>query len=93
MTIGVKICGLNSPEGVEAAVAANPGPPNLLEVAAFQLERQFHAAQVSAYFSFGKLLKAKATQGLALDVFAKIPLAGREHAVLYSFGGGLAYGF
>lgn len=59
----------------------------------FQLKRQFHAAQVSAYFSFGKLLKAKATQGLALDVFAKIPLAGRDHAVLYSFGGGLAYGF
>ena len=28
-----------------------------------------------------------------LDVFAKIPLAGRDHAVLYSFGGGLAYGF
>jgi hypothetical protein len=59
----------------------------------FQLERQFHAAQVSAYFSFGKFLKASAAQGLALDVFAKIPLAGRDHAVLYSFGGGLAYGF
>jgi len=56
----------------------------------FQLQRQFHAAQVSAYFSFGKFI---GVDGLALDVFAKIPFAGRDHAVLYSYGGGVAYGF
>ena len=55
-----------------------------------RVERRFHAGIASAYLMLGQYI---GVDGLALDVFGKIPLAGQDHAVMYSGGAGVAYGF
>lgn len=54
------------------------------------VQRTFHAGMASAYLSFGDWV---GLPGLALDLFVKLPFAGQDHAVMRSFGAGLARGF
>ena len=55
-----------------------------------RMRRSLHSVSLGAYVMFGKWV---GLDGLALDLFAKAPLAGEDHAVMRSFGAGLAYGF
>lgn len=53
-----------------------------------QTKRQYHAVGFGAYVDLGSI-----TPGLALDAWAKLPFAGRDHAVMRSLGIGVAKSF
>lgn len=56
----------------------------------YRIERSFHAVMGSAYLMFGRWI---GFDGLALDLFAKVPFTGEDHAVMTSYGVGLASSF
>lgn len=56
----------------------------------YRIERSFHAVTGSAYLMFGKWV---GLDGLALDLFAKVPFTGEDHAAMTSYGVGLASSF